>query len=122
MEMDARMKVRDIREWENLKRRVELKWWESGLLALLFISAVGALVTVAKLVTVENRLLYGFIIAWCGLFILTLVACVEFLITKFRALRRMHELTSRQLDDIQESVKAIREYLEAREEAERPQR
>ncbi|MDK2972468.1 MAG: hypothetical protein PWP23_2223 [Candidatus Sumerlaeota bacterium] len=116
-EMNARIKVRDIREWDRLRRQVEVKWWESGLVALLFVSGAGLLVTVAKLAPRHNDLLYWFIIGWCGLFILTMVACIEFLILKFRALRRMHEATAKHDEEFQAALKAIRDYLEAREAA-----
>lgn len=116
-EMDARIKVRDIREWEKLKHQVEVKWWESGLLALLFISGIGVLVTIANLVPDQNELLHDFILGWCIVFALTLIAAIEFLILKFRALRRMHQMTVRQIDDLNKAMKAIRDYLEAREQA-----
>ncbi|MBX3729496.1 MAG: hypothetical protein KF858_09960 [Candidatus Sumerlaeia bacterium] len=118
-EMDARIKVRDIREWERLKRQVEIKWWESGLVALLFVSGVTVLVTVAKLAPGHNEVLYAFVLGWCGLFVLTLIGCIEFLVLKFRALRRMHEETARHYEELHTSLKAIRDYLEAREEADR---
>ncbi|MBI5155416.1 hypothetical protein HZA57_09280 [Candidatus Poribacteria bacterium] len=117
VEMDARIKVRDIREWERLKRQVEIQWWESGLLALLFISGLGMMVTIAKLVPRDNPLLYGFILTWFGLFVLAVICSIEFLVLKFRALRRMHEETARHQDELQATLKAIRDYLEAREAA-----
>jgi len=117
VEMDARIKVRDIREWERLKRQVEVKWWESGLLALLFVSGSAMMVTIAKLAPEDHVMLRNFVIVWCGLFILTLLGCIEFLIFKFRALRKMHESTTRMLEGQEEALKGIREYLEAKEEA-----
>lgn len=116
-EMDARIKVRDIRKWESLKRQVEVKWWESGLVALLFVSGAGMAVTIYKLVPADNWLLRAFIVTWCVLFLFTLLACIEFLIFKFRALRSMHERTAEMLEEQQAALRAIREYLEAREDA-----
>lgn len=117
VEMDARIKVRDIREWDRLRRQVEVTWWESGLLALLFVSGVGILFTIGQLVPSEVGLLYWFVLFWAALFVLALIACVEFLILKFRALRKMHEVTARRLTQMDDTLKAIREYLEAREDA-----
>ncbi|MCB2156188.1 hypothetical protein KQI84_15025 [bacterium] len=116
VEMDARIKVRDIREWEKLKHQVSIKWWESGLLLLLFLSGLGILVTIAKLVPRDNGLLYAFILVWFGLFVLAVIACLEFLVLKFRALRRMQTEMNRHLLDQEKAMKAIRDYLEAREE------
>ncbi len=119
-EVDALIKVRDIREWENLKQQVSVKWWESGILAVLFLSGLGTLITLYKLVPDNSPLPYEFVLLWFGLFTLTLLGSIEFLILKFRALRRMHETTSRIIDDQQATLKALRDYLEAREEAEHP--
>ncbi len=116
VEMDARLKVRDIREREHLRRVVDTHWWEPGLLALLFVSGVGVTVTVMQLVPDGNRLLYGFIVFWILLHLATVIACLEFLSHKFRALRRLHARTMRQMEEHQAALKAIRDYLEAREE------
>jgi len=116
VEMDARIKVRDIREWDRLRRQVEVKWWESGLVALLFVSGVGIMFTIGKIIPSDNELLYGFILTWAGLFVLTLIACIEFLLMKFRALRRMQEVSTRHIEEMEATVKAIREYLEARDD------
>src|SRR5690606_3924300 len=104
-------------EWERLKNTVAVKWWESGLLALLFVSGGAMMVTIAQLAPKDSPLLRWFIVLWCGLFVLTLLACIEFLILKFRALRKMHETTTRQLEEQQAALKGIRDYLEAREDA-----
>jgi len=117
MEMDARIKVRDIRHWDKLKRQVEVKWWESGLIALLFVSGAGMAVTIFKIVPADNWLLRAFIVTWCVLFLATMIACIEFLVFKFRALRAMHERTAEMLEEQQATLRAIREYLEARENA-----
>jgi len=117
IEMDARLKVRDINERERLRRAVETRWWEPGLLAVLFVSGIGVVFTVLQLVPAGNSLLYGFIVFWILLHVVTVILCVEFLSQKFRALRRMHSRTVRVLDEHQAALKAIRDYLEAREEA-----
>ena len=114
-EIDARMKVRDVREWEKLKRKVEVQWWESALLALLFISGCTMVITVGAVMEDMNPILRGFIVAWSALFIVTLIACIEFLIMKFRALRRMHEETIRHIEKLDDTVLAIRNFLEARD-------
>jgi hypothetical protein len=94
-----------------------VKWWESALLTLLFVSGSALMITIAQLAPADNDLLRWFIVVWCGLFVLTLLACIEFLILKFRALRKMHETTTRMLDEQQAALQGIRDYLEAREEA-----
>ncbi len=110
-EVDATIRIKDIQEWQRLRERVEIQWWESALIALLFISGIGILVTIAMLIPREPAALYYFILAWCALWILTLITCVEFLIQKFRALRRMHEVTDRMLRRIEGDAEAVRVVL-----------
>jgi hypothetical protein len=116
VEMDARLKVREIREADRLRRAVDTRWWEPGLLAVLFVSGIGVVFTVLQLVPAGNELLYGFIVFWILLHVVTVILCLEFLSHKFRALRQMHARTTRVLDEHQAALKAIRDYLEAREE------
>jgi len=115
IEIDARMKVRDIREWERLKQRVTVQWWESGLMALLFISGCVMVITVANVMDEYNFVLRAFIVGWSTLFILTLIGCIEFLVNKFRALRKMHEETVRHIEKVDDTLLALRNYLEARD-------
>lgn len=111
-EVNAAIRLRDIEEWHRLRDAVAFQWWESALLALLFISGVGILVTIAKLIPDQPRLLYYFILGWSVLWILTLIACVEFLILKFRALRRMHEITERHLRKLDEEFEELHRRLD----------
>lgn len=112
-EVNAAIRLRDIEEWHRLRDAVAFQWWESILLALLFISGVGIIVTIAKLIPDQPRLLYYFILGWSVLWILTLIACVEFLILKFRALRRMHEITERHLHKIDEDIEELHRGLKS---------
>lgn len=112
-EVDATIRIKDIREWHRLRDVVAIKWWESSLLALLFISGIGIIVTVAKLIPNDPRILYYFILGWSVLWILTLISCIEFLILKFRALRRMHEITDRVIRRLESDADRVRAALEA---------
>jgi len=112
-EMDARMRVRDIREIDRLRGQAVPQWWEPVLLAVLFLSGVGMIITIAKLAPRDTPLLYEFILFWCGLFVLASVGTIEFLYLKFQALRRLHENTLRILEEHDHSLQAIRNHLEA---------
>ena len=61
-------------------------------------------------------LLYYFILGWAGLWVLTLVSCVEFLIGKFRALRRMHEVTDRLMRRMEVDLDEARAALKTLDE------
>lgn len=103
-EVDASIRIREIEEWQRLKENVSIQWWESALVALLFISGIGIIVTIAKLIPDVPAILYYFILAWSILWILTLISCVEFLLLKFRALRRMHEIIDLRLRRIEQAL------------------
>lgn len=97
-EVSAVTRLRDIREWADLKEAIAPHWWESVLRAMLFISGLGMMATVFELAPQDPPLLHGFIVTWAALYVITGIACVEFLMAKFRALRRMTELLSESLD------------------------
>ncbi len=111
-EVGASIRIRDIEEWGRLREAVEIKWWESALVALLFISGVGILVTISQLIPAKNPLLYKFILAWSVLWILTLITCIEFLVIKFRALRRMSEISDRLMKSLLEDLRGLEARLE----------
>ena len=112
-EVDATIRIKDIQEWHRLREVVAIKWWESALIALLFISGIGIIVTVAELIPSRPSLLYYFILGWSVLWILTLITCVEFLIQKFRALRRMHEITDKLLHRFEAELQGFQAALRA---------
>ncbi len=112
-EVSAAIRLRDIEEWQRLRDSVAIQWWESALVTLLFISGVGIIVTISQLIPRQTPLLYYFILAWCVLWILTLISCIEFLINKFRSLRRMHEITERTLHQMHSDIEELRKAVVA---------
>jgi hypothetical protein len=71
---------------------------------LLFISGLGFIITIFKLIPRDNAPLFWFVFFWFLLFVLTLVAAVELVLTKINALRALHELHSRMLEQIARSA------------------
>ncbi|PKO15029.1 hypothetical protein CVU37_13570 [candidate division BRC1 bacterium HGW-BRC1-1] len=86
-EVDAAIKVRDIGRLQKWRDTIEIQWWESFLVVMLFIAGLGFIITIYKLLPVENRVLFYFVFFWFFLFTLALVASVEMLIAKISALR-----------------------------------
>lgn len=86
-EVDAAIKVRDIGRLQKWRDTIELQWWESLLVVLLFIAGLGFIITIYKLLPADNRALFYFVFFWFFLFTLALVASVEMLIAKISALR-----------------------------------
>jgi len=86
-EVEAAIKVRDIGRLQKWRDTIEIQWWESFLVVLLFIAGLGFIITIYKLLPAENRALFYFVFFWFFLFTLALVASVEMLIAKISALR-----------------------------------
>ncbi len=86
-EVDAAIKIRDIGRLQKWRDTIEIQWWESFLVVMLFIAGLGFIITIYKLLPVDNRALFYFVFFWFSLFTLALVASVEMLIAKISALR-----------------------------------
>ncbi|MBN1899985.1 hypothetical protein JW926_01515 [Candidatus Sumerlaeota bacterium] len=110
-EVTAVVKIKDIEELYALKEQVSVKWWETGLILILFASGFGFILTVSKLISISHPLVYWFSLFWVIAIILTLIGCIEFLIAKFRALRRLYEVHTRILAGIQNELNEIRKRL-----------
>ena len=110
-EVSAVIKVKDIKELYRLKQQVAVKWWETGLIFLLFVSGFGFILTVSKLIPVSQPYLYWFILFWIVAVVLTLIACIEFLINKFRALRRLYEIHTRLLQAMETEIAELKKRL-----------
>jgi hypothetical protein len=103
-EIDAIIKIKDIKELYRLKEYLAVKWWESGLIILLFASGLGFFLTVIRLIPVQEPFLYWFSLFWFAAILLTLIGCIEFLIGKIRVLRRLYEIQTRILTAMQKDI------------------
>jgi len=100
-EVDAALRVKDIGRLHRWRDALERKWYESAIIMLLFISGLGFMITVYKMLPAANTLLFWFIFAWFALFVLSLIAVIEFLLAKVYALRQLYDLQSRQVEHLQ---------------------
>jgi len=107
-EVGAVVRIKDIEELYKLKDEVAVKWWETGLIILLFASGFGFLLTATQLIPVKEPLLYWFSLFWVAAILLTMIGCIEFLIGKIRALRRLYEIQTRLLMTIQKDLDEIK--------------
>jgi hypothetical protein len=110
-EVSAITKIRDIKEYYQLKDRLEVKWWESAILFVLFAGGLGFVFTLLYLVPTRNTHIFFRLLAfWATLLILALIATLEFLISKIRALRRLHEIHTHLIEQLQhEAEKGAKE-------------
>jgi uncharacterized protein YqhQ len=104
-EMGAITKIQDIKEYYALNERLRAKWWESAILFVLFVGGLGFVFTVFYLVPARNaEIFFRFLTFWATLLILALIATIEFLISKIRALRRLYEIHTRLIEELQNEV------------------
>lgn len=99
-EVDALIRISDIQTIHRYRDQMENKWWEPAIVALLFISGLGFVLTIYKLIPAQEPLLFWFVFGWFALFVLTLIASIEFLLLKISALRRLHEVHTRVIDQL----------------------
>lgn len=103
-EIDAAIKIRDIKRVLQWREQIELKWYEAGIVLLLFISGLGFVITIFKLIPHQNNALFWFVFFWFFLFTITLVAAVEFLLAKISALRELYQLNTLKLDRLEKKL------------------
>lgn len=100
-EVEAIIRLYDVKELQRLRERVQAQWWEPGLRLLVFISGLGFLVTVYKILPRDNTLLFWFVFTWFAVFIVTLVGALECLVVRVRTLTRLYELQCRMLEELE---------------------
>lgn len=106
-EVDLRLRLTDIRKLYETKHRLAPKWWESGILLILFASALGLLASLVQYARSTGTVIDNWLVFWFGLMILTVVFSFEFLLVKIYALRRANELMVRILEDARERIDAL---------------
>jgi hypothetical protein len=112
-EVSARIKIKDIKRLYDLRDRVAVKWYESGLVALLFVAALAFLAIVLRLVPNPNSLVRNFVAGSSIALILIVTAILEFLLGKFRALRTLYEHQSRLIEELDKEIGRLRDQIAA---------
>lgn len=103
-EVDASIKVREIREWERLRHGLRAGWKETFLLAGLFAFSIGLAATVIFGLPQENKRLYYFMVLWILGFAVMLTLSIAFLIRKLRVMRRIMELSIRRMERLEKEA------------------
>jgi len=112
-EIDASIKIKDIRTLQRLRDAVEVKWWESGLILALFVSALGFLACVALWLTADSASaktwLEKSVFFWFVPLVFSIVLTLEVVLAKLAALRRLNEV----LTDVFEATRQEVDKLSA---------
>jgi hypothetical protein len=112
-EVSARIKIKDIKRLYELRDRVAVKWYESGLVGLLFVAALSFLAIVLQLIPNPNPLIRNFVAGSSIALILIITAILEFLLYKFNAMRSLYEYQSRLLEELDKEVARLRQEMAA---------
>lgn len=111
-EIDARMRIGDIRRSHDLKARLAPKWWETGFVVLLFVSALGLLASLFQYAEIRDSPLNAWLLFWFALTILTVVMTFEFLLVKIYNLRRSNEVMLRMMDDLRDRTEEMEQKVQ----------
>jgi hypothetical protein len=110
-EVSAKIKIKDIKRLYDLRDKVAVKWYESGLVALLFVSALTFLVIILKIIPHPEPLVHYFVAGSAVALILIVTAILEFLLRKFHAMRQLYQQQTRLIEDLDKEIKKLREDL-----------
>jgi len=112
-EVTARIKIKDIKRLYELRDRVAVKWYESGLVGLLFVAALSFLAIVLQLIPNPTPLIRNFVAGSSIALILIITAILEFLLYKFNAMRSLYEHQSRLIQELDKEVARLRQEMAA---------
>ena len=105
-EVSATLKVKDITQYYRLRDRLQFKWWEFFVMALLFVAGLGFVVTMLYLLPSHNLQLYlRFLAFWTVILVFAVIASLEILIAKVKALYLLLYYQAHLLQDLQREIR-----------------
>lgn len=103
-EVDARLIAREKREWQGLRANLSFHWMEIFLLAAPFAFSIGLVVTIIYGLPAGNEPLYFFMVLWSVGWIIAVLVVLEFLLRRYRVMRRAIELVDRRLGRMEKKL------------------
>jgi hypothetical protein len=100
-QVDAQLLARERSEWATLRQGLAFHWYELFLLAGLFAFSIGLVVTIIFGLPADNEPLYFFMVLWSVGWVGMAIVCFEFLLRRYRLLRRAFELVDRRLERLE---------------------
>lgn len=98
-DFEVASRLKDIRDTDELRRKLSPKWWETAVAVVQFAAALGLLAALVQHPLVQRDPMLQMIVFWVALMILALVFGFEFLIFKLYHLRRANSILLRLLDE-----------------------
>lgn len=105
-EVDARLLARERREWQGLRAELSFHWIEIFLLAAPFAFSIGLVITIIYGIPADNEPLYFFMVLWSVGWIIAVLVVLEFLLRRYRVVRRSIELMDRRMERLEKRLQA----------------
>ncbi len=110
-EIDLSIRLSEIREESKLKETLVPRFYDLTLLATLFTFGLGLALTMVFALPQEEDHIYYIWLLWGGGFLIITLICFEYLIRKFRVVRRVLEITLRRLEKLDRENKALKKMM-----------
>lgn len=111
-EVDLGLRLGDIQRSHRLKDLLAPKWWETGVVMLLFISSLGLLASLVQYSNLKEGALQSWMLFWFTLTLLTIVFTFEFLLVKIYNLRRSNDILLRMIEDLRKQQDEVLKRLD----------
>jgi hypothetical protein len=127
-ELDARVRIKDIKAVYDLKDALQLRWWEPLLKMLVIVAGIGFAVTfihlldrgVDVLAALDERtqgpglhpetakLVFWFIAGCFSVMLIAGLVSLEILLARIAAMRRLHEIELKVIEHLQAEMEEMR--------------
>ena len=114
-EFDARQRLKAVQRRQLLRQRLLPKWWEAGMVMLLFIAALGLLASLYQYSDLREEPLSAWLLFWFALMVLSTVLSFEVLLVKIFNLRRSNEALLQMVDDLRKRHDALEQRFDREE-------
>jgi hypothetical protein len=107
-EVEASIRLRDIKEWNDLQESLAPTFTEYGIRAVLFTLSLGLILTLIFVLPQENETAYYLWLFWgCGT-LLAFLFTLDYMLRKFRVMRRVIEIQNQCLE-VYDKVRKIQD-------------
>lgn len=107
-EVEASIRLRDIKEWNDLQESLAPTITEYGIRAVLFTLSLGLILTLIFVLPQENETAYYLWLFWgCGT-LLAFLFTLDYMLRKFRVVRRVIEIQNQCLE-VYDKVRKIQD-------------
>lgn len=106
----AALKAKDVKDYQNLKDAVYIRWWESVISLILFITMFGFAATALNVIkdeTIHNRTMT----IWLIVLGIAIIWVIEFLLFKVYSMRKFILIQMRLINELKTEIKEIKDKM-----------